>query len=285
MFGAWKHRKGSAGTLGFTLIEMLAVIAIIMTIIALALPNFVAIMKGRKWQAAISSIQTMVWRGRAIATNVRKDISVEFDIQGDNGVWTWLESEEQILERIPDLDELQHVMGGGECIYWIRRLWYNAGGTDKWGKYECKCKKCGHEWISYSPPYGDSFGGCPGCHDPATRAWPWQPIYDCYYYDFQLVNDPSVASYGDNARQSEIVKLGHGMTIDPSSSASPNFVSWDHPNAVECYGGDKYKDIRIGPNGALVQTQDPTICIQQIDTDEKRKVKVVRCTGRLVPTP
>ena len=73
------------------------------------------------------------------------------------------------------------------------------------------------------------------------------------------------------------------MTIDPSKS--PNFVSWDDPDSVECYGYDEYRDIRIGTNGALVQTRDPVICLRQIGQDERKAVKVVRCTGRLVPEP
>ncbi|HUW55705.1 MAG TPA: prepilin-type N-terminal cleavage/methylation domain-containing protein [Planctomycetota bacterium] len=273
------RRCRTPGVPGFTLIELLAVIAIIMLVMAMALPNFVAMMKGQKWTAAMSGIQTMVWRGRALATNVRKDFSVEFDVQGDNGTWMWLESEEQIIERIPDLDELQHLMGGGENIAWIRTLWYRAGGTDKWGKYECQCKKCEYEWIQYTSP---SYTACPKCGTSRDDGWQWGPAYAAYYYDFQLVNDPSVASYGDNARQSEIVKLGHGLTIDPTGSVSPNFFNWDSQTAVEAYGWDKYKDVRIGPNGALVQTQDPTICIQEIHGPDKRQVKVVRCTGRVV---
>jgi hypothetical protein len=50
------------------------------------------------------------------------------------------------------------------------------------------------------------------------------------------------------------------------------------------YGFDNYKDIRIATNGALVQTQDPVICLRQIRSDQFRKMAVIRCTGRLVPT-
>ena len=60
---------------GFTMIEMLTVIVIIMVVMALALPDFVHMMKERKWSAAIANIQGMVMRSRALATNVRKDFS------------------------------------------------------------------------------------------------------------------------------------------------------------------------------------------------------------------
>jgi hypothetical protein len=275
MNGNATGRRGAS--LGFTLIEMLTVIAIIMLVMAMALPSFMEMMRGRRWTAAVGEIQMMVMRARALATNVRKDFSVEFEISGDR-TWMWIESEEQVLERIPDLDELQHRLGGGGAIYWIRSLWYNAGGTDKWGKYEATCPKCGHEWVEYSPP-----SACPKC---GSSEWPYRPQYQTYYYDFRLSNDPQDFDYGDNARQSEYVRLEPSLTIDPSSTASPNFINWDAPESVECYGYDEYKDIRIGPNGALVQTLDPVICIRERgkrDDVQVKRVQIVRCTGRVIP--
>jgi prepilin-type N-terminal cleavage/methylation domain-containing protein len=266
---------------GFTLVELLTVIAIIMLVMALAMPNFVAMMKERKWSGAIGNIQAMVWRARSIATNVRKDISVEFDIQGDNGTTMWLESESNLVERLPELEWLQDQYGGDrDSIYQILYPYFvDAGGTWKSGKYYKSCKICGYHWIDYNIN-----ANCPSC----GAAYPnW--TYADGYYDFRIVNNPNVVNYGDNARQSEVVNLGGGLTIDPAPGVSPDFVNWDAPGGVTCYGSDAtdsprhiHKDIRIGPNGALVQTKDPVICIRQKHAGEYRQIRVVRCTGRLL---
>jgi len=237
------RRTGAlSGPAGFTLIEMLTVIAIIMVVMALALPNFVAMMKDRKWGAAITTIQTLVWRARALATNVRKDFSVEFNVQGDNGTTMWIESEMNQLERIPDLDYFQEQITSGYVFQtWIlNKIWTPSGGT---------CTSAGGHYTNFKIDYAKS--------------------------------KPHM--YGDNARQSEVVELGSGLTVDDSPGMSPNFVSWDHPTSVTKYGEDLYKDIRIGPNGALIQTRDATICIKQIRAEERRQVQVIRCTGRLIP--
>ena len=264
----------------FTLIELLVVIAIIMAIMGMALPNFVAMTKERKWTAAFTDIQGLVWRARALATNARKDMSVEFSCQGDNGTWMWLESESNLVERLPNLDWLQHNLGGGGAIAWILfGEWNAAGGSFKWCKYELKCSKCGYSWVLYSPasPAGD----CPNC---GATDYPYVD-YASYYYDIRPnPNAPSVSSSGDNARQGEIIKMGGSLTVDDSSSASPDFINWDAPGSVRVYGWDNYKDLRIATNGALVQTREPTICVRQIDGTERRKWLVVRCTGRLVST-
>lgn len=234
------RRRSLAGCAGFTLIEMLTVIAIIMVVMALALPNFVAMMKEQRWTSAVSAMQTMVMRARALATNARKDISVEFDIQTDNGTRMWLESEVNALERLPDLDYLQDRMDRHPFRIWILDVyWTPSGGT----------------YSGYGP-----------------------------YTNFQInYANSRIKDYGDNARQSEIVWLSGGLTLDDTVGVSRNFVSWDAPRSVRNYGEDRYKDIRIGPNGALVQSQDPVIAIRRIDSGEVRKVEVVRCTGRLIP--
>jgi len=117
----------------------------------------------------------------------------------------------------------------------------------------------------------------------------WTPSGGTYssgdpYTNFRInYADSDPTRYGDNARQSEVVELGHGLTIDDSALRSSHFVSWDAPGSVKRYGEDSYKDIRIGPNGALVQSLNPVIAIKQMDSDEFRQVEVIRCTGRLVP--
>jgi len=233
-----KCRHGSPrGPAGFTMIEMLAVITIIMVVMALALPNFVAMMKERKWSAAITNLQTMVWRARALATNARKDMSVEFDIRGDNGTRMWLESKSSLIESLPDLSWLVSEYGGVGRLYFL----LNEGGD--W-------------WAA---------GG--------TRSEPWELHPENAHAEY----------YGHAARQSEVVELGYGLTIDDSPTRSPNFVNWNAKTCVRKYGWDTTKDIRIGPNGALVQTKDPVLCIRQKLGAESRQVQVVRCTGRIIP--
>jgi len=264
---------------GFTLIEMLTVVTIIMIVMALALPNFVAMMKERKWSVAISNIQGMVMRARALATNVRKDFSVEFNIRGDNGTVMWLESEENDLERTPDLWQLEHEIGGYPAIrYFMITTFYNSGGRYKYypAYYECLCVRCGWQWKS---PAEGGLSVCPKC---GVNDYHYRPMYTQYYYDIEY--HPELTrpdQYGDNARQSEDVVLRSGITVD--LAASRYFFSWDSPNSVECYGGDLYPDIRIGTNGALVQTLDPVICLKETRGGERRAVTVVRCTGRVVP--
>jgi len=239
------HNRGARRTPGgFTMIEMLTVITIIMVVMALALPNFVAMMKERRWSTAVGNIQIMVWRARAIATNVRKDISVEFDIQGDNGTTMWLESEMNELESMPDIYWLQEQIGGYTFRdYILSPIWAPSGGT-----------------------------------------WQADPARNSYNTNFQIDYANSRPDrYGDNARQSEVVELAHGLTIDPASGVSPNFLNWDAPTPLRLYGVDDHRDIRIGPNGALVQSMNPVICIRQIAGSEYRRFEVIRCTGRVLP--
>ncbi len=235
------RRRSPGARRAFTIVELLAVIAIMMVVMALALPNFIAMSRQRKWTTALADTQGLVWRARAISTNVRKDTAVEFDLQGDCGTWMWVESESNLIERLPDLDWLQHNLGGGGAIAWILfGEWNDSGGTFTWSS-------------------------------------PW--------YTNMTINPANTRpqNYGDNAKQTEVLKIGGSLTIDDSATASPGFINWDSPQSVRTYGSDKYKDIRIAPNGALVQTADPTICFRMIRGDEFRRVQVVRCTGRLVP--
>ena len=73
---AHKRRHGLLHRIaGFTMIEMLTVIVIIMIVMALALPDFVHMMKERKWGAAIANIQAPVY-GFYAGTDTRIDGTV-----------------------------------------------------------------------------------------------------------------------------------------------------------------------------------------------------------------
>ncbi len=246
---------------GFTLIELLTVIAIIMMLVALALPNFVAMMKGRRWSGAMQNIQFMVMRARALATNSRSDMSVEFNTL-DNGSTLWIESECGVVETVEDLNILALQLGGGsvckkalfyltEPSWWIipPGPWFAAGGRDK-------------------NPGGVEASFIPG---------------DFVYPPHAQAGQPDPQYNGDNAKQSEIVTLSPLITIDPNIAASPHFISYDMVVGPSMpYGRDDYRDIRVSQNGALVQSIDPEICLKEIRGTERFRITVVRCTGRVM---
>ncbi len=236
--------RPAGGRFGFTLIELLTVIAIIMMLVALALPNFVAMMKGRRWSGAMQNIQFMVMRARALATNSRSDMAVEFNTL-DNGTALWIESESNAVETVEDLNTLAWNLGNGDINtgksalsyltdWWTPGPWYASGGRDEGS-------------LVYHPELTDS------------------------------------RYLGDNAKQSEIVQLGSVIMIDPIPAASPHFESYDVVvGASMPYGRDNYRDIRVGLVGALVQSIDPEICLKEIRGTERFRITVVRCTGRVM---
>jgi type II secretory pathway pseudopilin PulG len=177
--------KSGCRSSGFTLIELLTVIGIMMLVMALALPNFSAMMKGQKWTSTISRMQTMIWQARALATNARKDIGLEFDVQ-DNGTSMWLESEMPVLERLPDLFNYQLQVDSAV-----------SRGNARWIMY------------TYWVPSGGDFDSNGAFPNPG------------YYYNLTL--DPALSSaelYGDNAQQSELVHFAYGMTVDLGTSVT-----------------------------------------------------------------
>jgi len=235
----WRRRRG------FTLIELLTVIGILMLVMGLALPNFIEILRNRKWTAAIGSVQNFITRCRAFATNCRTDASVEFDVQGDNGTRLWLESESNLIETMPDYTTFVNNLRSG-----------TRSGSP--------------EYVFRNSVWAASGGATNGSYNPANT----QAVYPY----------GNTIYYGDNARQSEVVWLGSGMTLDVSPGHSPNFVSWDAARIGCPYGKDAWRDVRIGPHGALVASVEPTLCFKQTGAEQRRNFQVIRCTGRLVPT-
>jgi prepilin-type N-terminal cleavage/methylation domain-containing protein len=233
-------RRGTRGT-GFTLIEMLVVIAIIMLVLSLALPSFLAMLRQQKWHAGVANIQVMLSRARALATNVRKDFSVEFKVAGDQGTEMWIESEMNQLERLPDLATVQSRMGSRHTfrIYVLDKMWYPSGGT---------CSLSGGVYGNFQIDYADS--------DPLK--------------------------YGDNARQSEVVELSNGLTIDLESGRTENFINWDAAGSVDHYGQDGTRDLRVAPNGCLMQATVPILALREVRATDVVRVEVNRITGRVV---
>lgn len=244
---------------GFTLIELLTVIAIMMLVMALALPNFIEIMRNRRWTSAFTNVQAMVTRARAFASTLHADFSVEFNCQ-DNGTAIWIESESNLIETLQ----------GDPSTSWSYGF--------KWG-----------EWAAAAGGYGENPGDGVGMlYDPSVG---WKPIWPP---DYGFKPEPQAAVgggsdtnyftyYGDNARQSEVVLIGSGITIDNTPEWSPNFISWDMLVQHSCrFGKDPYPDIRVNMTGALVQPLEPVICFRQVNSDQRRRLQVVRCTGRLI---
>ena len=220
-----------------------------MIVMALALPNFMAMMRGRRWTEAVSNIQVMVMRARALASNARVDMSVEILIE-DNGTSLWLESESNVVETLENLNKtFLDLGGGGPGEYALQYLWNYETGV----------------WWHAG-----------GRHSEGGSTWTFDP----------KLTDPN--RNGDNARQSEIEKLSPAITVDTDPLTSPNFLSWDSTvlatGGTRPYGGDDDRDIRLGPSGALVQTREPTICLKEIGSSAKMKITVVRCTGRILKT-
>jgi hypothetical protein len=263
----------------FTLIEVLAVIGIIVLVMSMALPALSAMMKAKKWNAAVANIQAMVTRARALATGNRIDFSVEFRVL-DNGTTMWLESEVNDIERVPDLVVLQEEIGGGTGLRDFMERFYQSGGRYKYGLTKCICTSCGKRWQF--KPGGGSTAPCPKC---GVNTWRFPPITETHYYDIDY--DPDLAidtSYADNARQSEVQELAPAVMIDLKKCR--NFYSWDSKESVEAYGYDELPDVRIGTNGALVQTREPVIALRyglREGEYEWRGTRVIRCTGRLIP--
>jgi type II secretory pathway pseudopilin PulG len=274
-----RHDEGADMSLrrrahGFTIIEMLTVVAIMMLVMALALPNFVEMMRGRKWSAALGNVQIMITRARAFAANARVDTAVEFYITPDNGTQMWLESEINYIESMPPYQEFLASLKAGN--FTMNDNWGGTFDSDPGYRFLMTLWAPSAGWAVYQYPNS-------GQQSPADcslislsydqQAWPPKPT---------LVGEDGETYYGDNARQSEILTMGNGMAID--LSRSPDFASYDAPRDGYPYGKDDYPDVRVGIHGALVQTVDPTICLWEMKQERRLTYQVVRCTGRIVKT-
>ena len=224
----------------------------------------------RPFDEAVDIIAEHIARARELAIEHHQDFAVEFHF-GDNGTCLWIESEDVDIERVPDLWELQHELGGGAVIALFVEKWRASGGTCKYGLTECTCCSCGHCWTYTN---GD-WRTCPACGKSGPK-YPHE--HATYYYDFAYHPDEAKHPFGDNAGHGEPVYLPPSVRIAPH--ASTNFINWDAQSSVQTYGYDGCRDIRIGRNGALVQTHAPVICLRDV-YDHRRRIKVIRLTCRL----
>jgi prepilin-type N-terminal cleavage/methylation domain-containing protein len=239
----------------FTLIEMLTVIAIIMLVMAMAVPNFLAMLEHRRWVAAVSAFQNVVRRCRIFAINERRDYSIEFCEDADNETQYFrIEVESSLLERIPELNAYFR----DQCDYEPDRLpvdwrlcFKDAGGTIE--NFESWHRRTDTRFIYNGPIY-----------DVDRQTWG----VDERVKDNLCVDDSDV--------------LPHGIRVD--FDASVNIINYDglaqSLNHVPQYGWDYTKDLRFDARGTLVQTQNPEIVLKD-KAGQMVRLQVLRSTGRI----
>ena len=277
---------------GFTLIELLTVITILMMVAGLSLPGIIGMLEQKRWTDAIGNLQWMVMKARALATSYRRDIAVEFDVAAlpaDDDRATgepeptvmWLESENIEVERIPDLMVVQLETNGSVAIRtFMNEVFRPSGGNSTGFAYACHCTNCNHEWETLS-----NDGKCPRCGNLGRLSWWATPIrrVECYTEITWDSSRSDASRFGDNAHLTDDFILSETIVIDMNQST--DFVSWDAPTPdpnAQPYGKDEYPDIRIGTNGAMLQTKEPIICLKVArEKAQRRHVSVVRCTGRV----
>jgi len=240
----------------FTLIEMLTVIAIIMLVMALALPNFMEMLEQQRWAAAISALQNVVRRCRTFAINEKRDHAVEICVQDDNATQYFrIEVESSLLETIPELNTYLRE----QCDYYCSRMpldWYYAfrsgGGTVVSPPVNSWSQNLSTRFEYQGPKY-----------EVNRQLWG----VDQRIKDNLLVDDSNV--------------LPHGITVD--FEASTNLVNFDDPpqtiDDMPQYGWDRTKDLRFDAGGTLVQTVNPEVVLKSGDGEFVR-LQVLRSTGR-----
>ena len=240
----------------FTLIEMLTVIAIIMLVMAMAVPNFVEMLKHRRWAAAISSLQNVVRRCRSFAINEKRDHSVEICLDDDNATQYFrIEVESSLLETIPELNTYFQE----QCDFY--------------------CSRMPLDWY-----YGFKSGGGTVLNPP-LNSWSQTPNTVFQYvgpkYDVDRQPWGVDQRLRDNFLVDEANVLPHGITIDFEASA--NLVNFDDPpktiRDMPQYGWDYTKDLRFDARGTLVQAVNPEVVLKN-RTGEVVRLQILRSTGR-----
>ncbi|HUV39105.1 MAG TPA: hypothetical protein VMY39_05795, partial [Planctomycetota bacterium] len=107
---------------------------------------------------------------------------------------------------------------------------------------------------------------------------------DGRYTNFQInYANSKPEKFGDNAKQSERLELGSGLTIDTGPGKCRDFLNWDAPNSVRNYGEDATPDLRIGTSGTLSQSTSPVLCLREQEGTDLRRYEVNRVTARILP--
>ena len=125
-------RRMARKHVGFTLVELLTVIALIVIIAAVAVPNFAAMIREQRWTSAIGSIQTAIMRTRTYAVNKELDHAVEFCTDKDGTTYLRIEAESAYLEHVPNI---QTYLDISDSLLAMPLSWYHAftSRRDAWG--------------------------------------------------------------------------------------------------------------------------------------------------------
>ena len=243
---------------GFTLIEMLTVIAIIIVVMALALPNFFELLRAQRWTAASGALQSALLRCQSWAINTRRDHAVEICFEDDNAEqYLRIEVESALLESIEELNSYYQY----QCDYYYMRMpidWLQAfrsgGGTI--------VNPPAHPWGAY----------------PETRfSYPTTPQLEVNQYDWGI--DSRIK---DNLLVDDEIVIPHGIFIN--FGASTNLMNYDKKpktsNDMPQYGWDETRDLRFDSRGTLVQSRNPELVLENPD-GERMALQVLRSTGRV----
>jgi type II secretion system protein H len=93
---------------GFTLMELIVVLAILAAIAALVAPSFSRTIASARLRSAASDVRTSLARGRALAVAAAKERTVAFDLsRGEFGV------DNEAVRRLPETLRLGAVLPGG----------------------------------------------------------------------------------------------------------------------------------------------------------------------------
>ena len=113
--------------------ELLTVIALIVTIAALAVPNFTAMIKEQRVTAAVNSLQVAIMRARSYAVSTQVDHAVEFCTDpSTQKTYLRIEAESAFLESVPNLQAYVQVV---DTFQAIPDTWSQAflARRDAWG--------------------------------------------------------------------------------------------------------------------------------------------------------
>jgi type II secretory pathway pseudopilin PulG len=241
---------------GMTLIELLSVIAIIMVIVALAVPNFSTMLRSQRWASAATALQNAIQRCQTFAVNGHQDHAIEFCTCPDNSAQYFrIEVESALLESIPELNAYYRNQADMLEVR-LPRDWKQAfvaaGGTTE------------NDSTDYivNPNLVFNYTG---------------PRYDVNGTGYQLP-----FRIKDNLKVDEEIYLPHSIKVD--FAASTHLINYDKPPQTTLdmpyYGWDYTKDLRFNMTGTLVQAQNPEIVL--VNTiGEHMRLQVLRSTGRV----
>jgi hypothetical protein len=236
----------------------LAVVAILMLVMALALPNFAGMIRSQKWASASSALQNCLFRTQSFALNDRYDYSIEF-CESDQGLQYFrIEAESALLESMPELTSYNQVQCNGYYM-WMPNDWmaaFEAGG----GKVE----------------------GLPT--SPWMRSDSTVFRYNGPIYDIDRGNWRSTHWIKDNLKVDDHIFLPQGIKVELEKSK--NLINYDKRPHIMMdtpqYGWDDTRDLRFNIAGVLIQAKNPDVVLaNSLTPPEYLRLQVLRSTARV----